>query len=347
MLTLTTKVLIDFVKGYARHPFKCFQPGVQLLNSTRDSRDLMDSNLAPVPTSELDSSAQEEASAHLNQLQHNRKLLHGRNRPQKSHRPLVEVLSDALYSKDAEEEVGEDWFGAEHEARKGIVRLNIGRGKDKVEGGIRRLGRIVGRSQDDGKKDVRVTQAVPMLTLDEAFDDDEEPTPVEPIYSGLSLVESPTHSSDSLLYPSDSTTTYDETSSSPTLSALALPNPSPAPASSSASTTSSSQYTPSTIPLGARVSRTLTLSSLQPALPSKHRDHRSDFTPRRKLGTLRPKDFQKVLARRRRKVLRGEVEALDVEGASELKLALVEAGAVLEEEKEQFVVDVLYEHQRG
>lgn len=294
-----------------------------------------------------DDHAEEQALAHLVQIKHNRKLLAGRNRPQKSHRPLVEVLSEGLYGKDSEEEVGDDWFGEDHEeARKGMVRLNIGRGKDKVEGGIRRLGRIVGRSMDDGKKDARGREAVPMVTLDEALDDGEEPAASAPIYSGLSLVESPTHSNESLLYASDSTTTYEDNSSTPTFSALALPTPSPAPASSSSSTTSTTP-TRSTTPLGPKVARTITLSSLQPALPSKRRDHRSDFTPRRKLGTLRPKDLQKVLARRRRKFRRGEVEVVDAEGVSELELALVEAGAVLEDEEEQFSVDVLYEHQRG
>jgi hypothetical protein len=264
----------------------------------------------------------------------------------------MEMLSVSLYhgSKGEDEEVGDDFFDLAKE-RRGMVRLKIG----QAQGKARAAGATIKRIRRGGKQ--ATGKETPMVVVqEEELDEDaqgEAPAPSnQPIYSPLALVESPTGSVESF----DSSTglsrttslTHTESSRPPTPAASeaflrlpALTSLSEQPSNSSA-TSSASDIDSSKAMLHRPPSRTLTLDESHPK--PRRRDSRSNFTPRRKLTHLRPKDFNKVLAMRRRKAGRGEASLAEVDAALEEALASA-VGA--EEEKERTELDVLYEHQRG
>ncbi|ORY90814.1 hypothetical protein BCR35DRAFT_299402 [Leucosporidium creatinivorum] len=262
----------------------------------------------------------------------------------------MELLSTSLYqsAKGEDEEVGDDFFAGATE-RRGMVRLKIGLAQGKARAAGATIKRIRRGKQTTGKE-------TPMVVVQEEDQDEDAdlspPTDNQPIYSPLALVESPAGSTESF----DSSTglsrttsaTQDDSSRPPTPAAAeaflrlpALTSLSEHPSNSS-STSSTSDFDSSKPMLNRPPSRTLTLDESHPK--PRRRDSRSDFTPRRKLTHLRPKDFNKVLALRRKKLGRGEASLAEVDAALEEALA----GAVgAEEEKARTELDVLYEHQRG
>lgn len=192
------------------------------------------------------------------------------------------------------------------------------------------------------------------MVVVEEEDPDIEPnaprsTNTEPVYGIPALNESPVGSVESL----DSSTGLSRTTSVTQSEASRPPTPSPAEgllrfpgltvlSQQSSATSTTTDITKSQAELRRPPSRTLTIDDSQPR--PRRRDSRSDFTPRRNLTHLRPKDLSKVLASRRRKLGHGAASLGDMD--AELEQALAEA-VPLEEEEERTELDVLYEHQRG
>lgn len=263
----------------------------------------------------------------------------------------MEMLSTSLYqsAKGEDEEVGDDFFDLARE-RRGMVRLKIGQAQGKARAAGATIRRIRRGKQATGKE-------TPMVVVQEEEQDEDAdrqaPAPSnQPIYSPLALVESPAESTESFESSTGlsrtTSATQDESSRPPTPAAseafLRLPtltSLSEQPSNSSA-TSSTSDLDSSKPMLHRPPSRTLTLDESHPK--PRRRDSRSDFTPRRKLTHLRPKDLNKVLAMRRKKVGRGEASLAEVDAALEEALA---SAVGPEEEKERTELDVLYEHQRG
>ena len=92
-------------------------------------------------------------------------------------------------------------------------------------------------------------------------------------------------------------------------------------------------------------SRTLTLDN---AVAVARRDSKLSFSPsHHKKLSIRPREFQRMLAKRRKKA-DGKLGLLagDADDDEILAKALIEIGVAVEE-KEKFVLEILYENQRG
>jgi hypothetical protein len=275
-----------------------------------------------------------EVSSHLSLVRSSHQLLN--RRPHVPHRTplnLAEVISEAVYGSKPQEEVGDEWFD-ETERVRGRVRLRIGVTKQ-----ARKLGRLVGRGSTEESKDARGKKGrgVPRVVIEESGDGASLGGRLTTLYPSRSTEAggevSPTQSVESLesevSYASSFRTSFDGGTS------IRSPSPSPNPLARSPSIAESTTTL-------AQVQRTLTLSSDQPGLRSRRRDDRSNFSTRKKLASIRPADFQRMLAKRRKKLAMG----LGDGGEEELEAALVAAGVEMGGE-EQYVLDVLYEHQRG
>lgn len=289
----------------------------------------------------------DEVQAHLAaSKQHLVKLKLRRGKDDKT---KMEILSESLYSSRHEQEVDDSFFDAPSASRGGI-RLRIG----QVQGKARAAGNTIKRIRRRHDKDA------PMVVVEEEetqpnIEEDNAPrsTNAGGVYSPSAMVDSPTGSVESF----DSSANLSRTTSI-TQSEVSRPaTPSAAEgllrfpglttlseqlSRSSVASSTTADITKSQAELRRPPSRTLTLDDSQPN--PRRRDSRTDFTPRRKLTHLRPKDLNRVLAHRRRKLGRAEASLGDVD--AELDQALAEAAA-LEEEEERTELDVLYEHQRG
>lgn len=237
-----------------------------------------------------------------------------------------------------EEEVGDDWFGVQ-ENNLGIVRLRVSKAREQIGMSLRRLVRSsedgidVGRSNGRGKRSKRPVAALDSVKEGSlAMEHGQPPT-------DSSREDSRNDSSASLNTTSPSLQTLDSRPNTPNLRQLNSRVAAPVPLTSipSASTSHSADF------IAPDPNRILTLDEAQPK-SHRRRDPRSDFTPR-KHTTLNLNNFQKILARRVRRVQEGGIGNSE-DGEAEILEALMEAGVKLED-KQEYIYDILYEHQRG
>ncbi|KAI5480591.1 hypothetical protein MNV49_000287 [Pseudohyphozyma bogoriensis] len=275
---------------------------------------------------------------------------------QKRNRMMDFVLGVSSKNKenDNDREVGDDFFAVQtSDSHRSFVNVSIagathrvkkiGRYVGDVGGTVRRGGRakkgtaplVVVHEEEHGEPQATVIQ-----------EEEQDPSALvsgatpSPAYSVQSFAESP-EGSEASFDGSETATTVDESSRPGTPSSTAIGNfnlsiPSMVPlrhVQSASTVTSNSSFEPS---------RTLTLDESLPK--ARRRDSRSDFTPKRKI-TSRAKDFQKILDRRRRKIMKQGVDIAEVDNTDlDDALLAVIAGS---EEKEQYEWDLLWENQRG
>lgn len=282
-------------------------------------------------------------------------------------RPRVRKLSkfdrEQLRLRAKEDEtVSDDFFGEQHKSL-GTVRLRISRAQEGVEGRIRWLGSVVGsagRNSGESSRSMRRNKSVHQVVEGEQVGvEDFGMSMGTKVYSHLSLlgVQNSRTSSSSSLSSEISTsiptpdvsipgTPAPSLAISPTLPTnKAFPfspraNLSPPTRPLSGSSTTSLNASPHIEP----PSRTLTLENTAVS----RRDSKLSFSPsHHKKLSIRPREFQRMLAKRRKKA-DGKLGLLagDADDDEILAKALMEIGVAVEE-KEKFVLEILYEHQRG
>lgn len=319
---------------------------------------------------------------HLPQRLHSFDLNNGNSDPDFRRRTKVrDFITDVVWgtaARKAEEnsrEVGDDFFGEQQlvDHRGSLVRLTIGSAGRKVKKIGRQVKREISSARSTGGEGValgasgkggtnrRQTTATPLVAVEEenskdvaashAPHDPSMPSP-SPVYSHLSLVDTPTNSSQDSFSSGFSqtqtlTTTEDYTTSN---ASLTIPKPlhlRPQPSRPPSSSASSYQSE-----LGKPISHTLTLDESLPK--PKRRDSRTDFSKRHHHSINPTTNFQRILDSRRRKAkikligakatIRTEEEMMD----KVLLNALKDAGAVkMEQEINIWETDVLWECQRG
>lgn len=300
-----------------------------------------------------DAEVSNEVSAHLEDVRSSlAKVQRLKARGIRGKRPgAMEILSEHKYGDHSgDSDVDDSFFNPEQS--RGLVRLRIAKAQNKAgttvrrwkqkRGSIARLGGAHSNAEDGGDLSGSDIERMPS-------------TSTTALFSTLGRFDSVTrvmsNDSNTSLGSYTMSQTGDTPDNVPTPpgtdfpSLLHLPTLSPLAENARPSGQSSGSEGAGPSPPRPRPpSRTLTLDNFNATKP-RRRDSRIDVMgTRSRVGSIKPKDFQRLLARRLHKLSKGEVQLCEVDEALEAALAHEVA---TKHEDERTELDVLYEHQRG
>lgn len=244
------------------------------------------------------------------------------------------------------EEVGQEFFDVSKRSKGHSIRFSISRAQQEVGGKIRKVVGSVRNSNESNRRGKSISSPIMLEDLQEGkqsrFEDSSKLASTYSNLSSLGLITSRA-SSTSSLSSIDSTTvppTPESIPATPAPSFYMSPfnNSSPFTSPIAGPVSPRINFSPSFPPDFTPPSRTLTLDGIT---TSPRKETRIGFNPSRRLS-IKPKDFQKMLHSRRKK----HGSKIEVDEDDILAKALIEIGVAVEE-KEEFVMDVLFEHQRG